>query len=233
MCHVQKGVNVCCAAIQTVKTLTLITLFLHMADWRANLVMGAILPTEEEVKAFQREQDEAYARAHERAPPSVHMPVPAAWFAGAEDMSVFDAQVRAAHVAPANTGAYHQWHYVVDSELLRLVNHWHATRQCQHVSLSDIYYDTKDRVLTMDKTRLRLRHISDHSERKVRHDIAIGEFSLRLPAKGASPFVPGRRSRVAPSYPGTRTMVALLKMVVFTPIIADHRALKSSTSCAF
>src|SRR5688572_5779733 len=132
-----------------------------MADWRANLVMGAILPTEEEVKAFQREQDEAYVHAQERArapTPPAHKPVPEAWYAGAEDMSVFDAQVRAAHVAPANTGAYHQWHYVVDEELLRLVNHWHATRQCQHIHIFDVYYDTADRVLTMDKTRLRLRH---------------------------------------------------------------------------
>ncbi len=108
-------------------------------------------------------------------------PVPAEWILAAEDMSLFDTRVRAAHTAPANTGAYHQWFYRADAELLRLVAHWHETRQCQHVDWFDVYWDTQDRVLEKDKARLRLRQCWGHSERKVPHHEAIGSFSLRRP----------------------------------------------------
>jgi len=108
-----------------------------------------------------------------------------------ETLSVFDAHVRALHVAPANGSSYHQWHYAVDAELLALVNHWHATGQVQHVTLLDMYFDDKkvDGSLQRDGARLRLRRLSGHSERRPQRSERRGDWSLREfkhQAKGAT-----------------------------------------------
>jgi len=101
-------------------------------------------------------------------------PVPTAWLADdAEDMLVFDARVRATHdptVLPANTAAYQQWHYAVGPDLLRLVNHWHATRQCVHLEMTDLCHDTDDGVLERGHGQLRFRHVSAHSERYLNYN---------------------------------------------------------------
>ncbi len=110
-------------------------------------------------------------------------PVPRAWLEGAHDLAVFDRAVCRAHEAPANADAYHQWHYAVDEPLVVLVNAWHATRQCMHVSLWDTFFDTHEGTLHAAKANLRLRQNMGHSERVRWTGEGVGEWLLHREVK--------------------------------------------------